>query len=37
LRNLRVAETEKLAHVAYFFNGGIEAPFPARNAFYALR
>ena len=27
LRNLRVAETEKYAHVTYFFNGGIETPF----------
>ncbi len=27
LRNLRIAETEKYAHVTYFFNGGIEKPF----------
>ncbi|HEX2712935.1 MAG TPA: 2,3-bisphosphoglycerate-independent phosphoglycerate mutase [Candidatus Acidoferrales bacterium] len=27
LRNLRVAETEKYAHVTYFFNGGVEIPF----------
>jgi 2,3-bisphosphoglycerate-independent phosphoglycerate mutase len=27
LKNLRVAETEKYAHVTYFFNGGIENPF----------
>lgn len=27
LRNLRVAETEKYAHVTYFFNGGIEKAF----------
>jgi 2,3-bisphosphoglycerate-independent phosphoglycerate mutase len=27
LRNLRVAETEKFAHVTYFFNGGVETPF----------
>ncbi|MBV9075537.1 MAG: 2,3-bisphosphoglycerate-independent phosphoglycerate mutase [Acidobacteria bacterium] len=27
VRNLRVAETEKYAHVTYFFNGGIEQPF----------
>ncbi len=27
LRNLRVAETEKYAHVTYFFNGGLEKPF----------
>lgn len=26
-RNLRVAETEKYAHVTYFFNGGSEKPF----------
>jgi len=26
-RNLRVAETEKYAHVTYFFNGGTEKPF----------
>jgi 2,3-bisphosphoglycerate-independent phosphoglycerate mutase len=25
--NLRVAETEKYAHVTYFFNGGVETPF----------
>lgn len=25
---LRIAETEKYAHVTYFFNGGIETPFP---------
>ncbi|HEY6394481.1 MAG TPA: 2,3-bisphosphoglycerate-independent phosphoglycerate mutase [Candidatus Binataceae bacterium] len=28
IRNLRIAETEKYAHVTYFFNGGIEKPFP---------
>jgi len=27
MRNLRIAETEKYAHVTYFFNGGIEKPF----------
>ncbi len=26
-KNLRIAETEKYAHVTYFFNGGIEKPF----------
>ena len=31
LRNLRVAETEKFAHVTYFFNGGIEQPFPGED------
>jgi 2,3-bisphosphoglycerate-independent phosphoglycerate mutase len=33
LRNLRIAETEKYAHVTYFFNGGIEAPFPGEDRF----
>jgi 2,3-bisphosphoglycerate-independent phosphoglycerate mutase len=28
LRQLRIAETEKYAHVTYFFNGGKEKPFP---------
>src|SRR5215208_1683556 len=27
MRMLRTAETEKYAHVTYFFNGGIETPF----------
>jgi len=27
LRQLRVAETEKYAHVTFFFNGGIETPY----------
>ena len=27
LRQLRIAETEKYAHVTYFFNGGVEAPY----------
>src|SRR5437016_8937386 len=31
LRNLCVAETEKYAHVTYFFNGGIEQPFPGED------
>jgi 2,3-bisphosphoglycerate-independent phosphoglycerate mutase len=31
LRNLRVAETEKYAHVTYFFNGGIEKPFKGED------
>ncbi len=30
-RNLRVAETEKYAHVTYFFNGGIEKEFPGEE------
>lgn len=28
LRQLRIAETEKYAHVTFFFNGGEETPFP---------
>jgi 2,3-bisphosphoglycerate-independent phosphoglycerate mutase len=31
LRNLRVAETEKYAHVTYFFNGGVEQPFAGED------
>src|ERR1700722_604329 len=31
LRTRRVAETEKYAHVTYFFNGGIEKPFPGED------
>jgi 2,3-bisphosphoglycerate-independent phosphoglycerate mutase len=31
MRNLRVAETEKYAHVTYFFNGGVEPPFPGEE------
>jgi len=31
LRNLRVAETEKYAHVTYFFNGGVEQPSPGED------
>jgi 2,3-bisphosphoglycerate-independent phosphoglycerate mutase len=31
MRNLRIAETEKYAHVTYFFNGGIEQPFPGEE------
>jgi 2,3-bisphosphoglycerate-independent phosphoglycerate mutase len=30
-KNLRVAETEKYAHVTYFFNGGVEKPFPCEE------
>lgn len=28
LKQLRIAETEKYAHVTFFFNGGVEEPFP---------
>jgi 2,3-bisphosphoglycerate-independent phosphoglycerate mutase len=30
-RNLRIAETEKYAHVTYFFNGGVEKPYPGEE------
>jgi 2,3-bisphosphoglycerate-independent phosphoglycerate mutase len=31
LTQLRIAETEKYAHVTYFFNGGREVPFPGED------
>lgn len=31
LRQLRIAETEKYAHVTFFFNGGEETPFPGEE------
>ena len=31
LRQLRLAETEKYAHVTYFFNGGVEDPFSGED------
>jgi 2,3-bisphosphoglycerate-independent phosphoglycerate mutase len=31
MRQLRTAETEKYAHVTYFFNGGQETPFPGED------
>jgi len=31
LHQLRIAETEKYAHVTFFFNGGEETPFPYEN------
>ena len=31
LTQLRLAETEKYAHVTYFFNGGLEIPFPQEH------
>jgi 2,3-bisphosphoglycerate-independent phosphoglycerate mutase len=31
LRQLHLAETEKYAHVTYFFNGGVEAAFPGEE------
>jgi 2,3-bisphosphoglycerate-independent phosphoglycerate mutase len=31
LRQLHLAETEKYAHVTYFFNGGVEEPYPGEE------
>ncbi|HKV39940.1 MAG TPA: 2,3-bisphosphoglycerate-independent phosphoglycerate mutase [Blastocatellia bacterium] len=31
LTNVRIAETEKYAHVTFFFNGGVEAQFPGEK------
>nr|YP_009397797.1 phosphoglycerate mutase [Sonderella linearis]ARW66983.1 phosphoglycerate mutase [Sonderella linearis] len=31
LKQLRLAETEKYAHITYFFNGGVEEPFPGED------
>ena len=31
LRQLRIAETEKYAHVTYFFNGGVEKPYAGED------
>ena len=31
LHQLRIAETEKYAHVTFFFNGGEETPFPGEE------
>lgn len=31
IRNYRLAETEKYAHVTYFFNGGVEDAFPCER------
>lgn len=30
-RQLRIAETEKYAHVTFFFSGGMEAPYPGED------
>ena len=32
MTQLRIAETEKYAHVTFFFNGGGKSPSPARTA-----
>ncbi|OGT38585.1 MAG: phosphoglycerate mutase (2,3-diphosphoglycerate-independent) [Gammaproteobacteria bacterium RIFCSPHIGHO2_12_FULL_37_14] len=31
LKQLRMAETEKYAHVTFFFNGGVESPYPGEE------
>ncbi len=31
LKQLRIAETEKYAHVTYFFNGGVETPYAGED------
>ncbi|PLX81523.1 MAG: 2,3-bisphosphoglycerate-independent phosphoglycerate mutase [Desulfuromonas sp.] len=31
MTQLRIAETEKYAHVTFFFNGGVEEPFPGED------
>ena len=31
LSQLRIAETEKYAHVTFFFNGGVEEPYPGED------
>ena len=31
LKQFRIAETEKYAHITYFLNGGIEEPFPGED------
>lgn len=31
MKQLRIAETEKYAHVTFFFNGGVEAPLPGED------
>jgi 2,3-bisphosphoglycerate-independent phosphoglycerate mutase len=33
LKQFKIAETEKYAHVTYFFNGGEEKPFPGEERF----
>lgn len=31
MKQLRIAETEKYAHVTFFFNGGVETPYPGED------
>ncbi len=32
----RIAETEKYAHVTFFFNGGVEQPYPGEDRFWSI-
>jgi 2,3-bisphosphoglycerate-independent phosphoglycerate mutase len=36
LNQLRSAETEKYPHVTFFFNGGVETPFPGEDRYLAI-
>ncbi len=36
LTQLRAAETEKYPHVTFFFNGGVEPPFPGEDRYLAI-
>jgi 2,3-bisphosphoglycerate-independent phosphoglycerate mutase len=36
LKQLRAAETEKYPHVTFFFNGGIEAPYPGEDRYLSV-
>jgi 2,3-bisphosphoglycerate-independent phosphoglycerate mutase len=36
LKQLRSAETEKYPHVTFFFNGGLETPFPGEDRYLAI-
>ncbi|RBP43735.1 phosphoglycerate mutase [Roseimicrobium gellanilyticum] len=36
LKQLRSAETEKYPHVTFFFNGGVETPFPGEDRYLAI-
>jgi len=36
LKQLRAAETEKYPHVTFFFNGGLEPPYPGEDRYLAI-
>ncbi len=36
MKQLRAAETEKYPHVTFFFNGGVEAPYPGEDHYLAV-